>query len=67
CVLLRLSVLTHRARSSVAKPIPRLEVEENRISLVFPEEWIAHHPLTRKELEQEADYLEAAGYLLRFS
>ncbi|MBT2969469.1 MAG: exopolyphosphatase [gamma proteobacterium symbiont of Ctena orbiculata] len=66
-ILLRLSILTHRARSSVAKPIPRLEVEENRISLVFPEEWIAHHPLTRKELEQEADYLEAAGYLLRFS
>ncbi|MES9993586.1 MAG: exopolyphosphatase [Candidatus Thiodiazotropha sp.] len=67
CILLRLSVLTHRARSSVAKPMPRLEVEENRISLVFPEEWIDHHPLTRKELEQESEYLEAAGYLLRFS
>ncbi|MES9972454.1 MAG: exopolyphosphatase [Candidatus Thiodiazotropha sp.] len=67
CILLRLSVLTHRARSAVAKPIPRLEVEDHKISLVFPEDWIAHHPLTRKELEQEASYLEAAGYLLRFS
>ncbi|MES9945970.1 MAG: exopolyphosphatase [Candidatus Thiodiazotropha sp.] len=67
CILLRLSVLTHRARSTVAKPIPRLEVEDHKISLVFPEEWIAHHPLTRKELEQEASYLESAGYLLRFS
>jgi exopolyphosphatase/guanosine-5'-triphosphate,3'-diphosphate pyrophosphatase len=67
CVLLRLSVLTHRARSAVAKPVPRLEVEDHRISLVFPEDWIAQHPLTRKELEQEADYLKAAGYLLRFS
>lgn len=67
CILLRLSVLSHRARSSAAKPIPRLEVEDNRISLVFPEDWIGHHPLTRAELEQEASYLEAAGYLLRFS
>ncbi|MES9940188.1 MAG: exopolyphosphatase [Candidatus Thiodiazotropha sp. 6PLUC2] len=67
CILLRLSVLSHRARSPVAKPIPRLEVEENRISLVYPEDWINHHPLTRTELEQEAGYLESAGYLLRFS
>jgi exopolyphosphatase/guanosine-5'-triphosphate,3'-diphosphate pyrophosphatase len=66
-ILLRLSVLTHRARSEVAKPIPRLEVEDHKISLVFPEDWITHHPLTRKELEQEARYLESAGYLLRFS
>jgi exopolyphosphatase/guanosine-5'-triphosphate,3'-diphosphate pyrophosphatase len=67
CILLRLSVLTHRARSAVAKPVPRLEVEDHRISLVFPKDWITHHPLTRKELEQEALYLETAGYLLRFS
>ncbi|MCG7876722.1 MAG: exopolyphosphatase [Candidatus Thiodiazotropha endolucinida] len=67
CILLRLSVLTHRARSTVAKPVPRLEVEDHKISLVFPEEWIAHHPLTHKELEQEADYLKSSGYLLRFS
>jgi exopolyphosphatase/guanosine-5'-triphosphate,3'-diphosphate pyrophosphatase len=66
-ILLRLSVLTHRARSAIVKPVPRLEVEDHRISLVFPEDWIRYHPLTRKELEQEADYLEAAGYLLRFS
>jgi exopolyphosphatase/guanosine-5'-triphosphate,3'-diphosphate pyrophosphatase len=67
CILLRLSVLTHRARSAIAKPVPRLEVDNHRISLVFPEDWIAHHPMTRKELEQEACYLESAGYLLRFS
>jgi exopolyphosphatase/guanosine-5'-triphosphate,3'-diphosphate pyrophosphatase len=67
CILLRLSVLTHRARSPAAKPIPRLEVEGRHISLVFPEDWINHHPLTRAELEQEANYLESAGYLLRFS
>ncbi|MEJ2611217.1 MAG: exopolyphosphatase [Candidatus Thiodiazotropha sp.] len=67
CILLRLSVLSHRARSPAAKPMPRLEVEGKHISLVFPEDWIKHHPMTRAELEQEALYLESAGYLLRFS
>jgi exopolyphosphatase/guanosine-5'-triphosphate,3'-diphosphate pyrophosphatase len=67
CILLRLSALSHRARSTMAKPVPRIEAEDYRISLVFPEDWIAHHPLTRAELEQEALYLESAGYLLRFS
>ena len=67
CVLLRLSVLLHRAHSPVSKPLARLEAEENRLSLVFPETWLADHPLTQLELEQEANYLESAGFLLRFS
>ncbi len=67
CIILRLAVLMHRARSAVVKPKGMLEVAENRLSLVFPEGWIAHHPLTRTELIQEADYLKSAGFLLRFS
>ncbi|MEJ2466177.1 MAG: exopolyphosphatase [Candidatus Thiodiazotropha sp.] len=67
CILLRLSVLLHRARSPVVKPMARLEAEENRLSLVFPEAWLEGHPLTRIELTQEAAYLESAGFLLRFS
>ena len=67
CVLLRLSVLLHRAHSPVSKPLARLEAEENRLSLVFPEDWLSNHPLTRLELEQESSYLESAGFLLRFS
>jgi exopolyphosphatase/guanosine-5'-triphosphate,3'-diphosphate pyrophosphatase len=67
CILLRLSVLLHRAHSPVNKPLARLEAEENRLSLVFPEHWLADHPLTRLELEQESNYLESAGFLLRFS
>ncbi len=67
CILLRLSVLLHRARSPVVKPQARLEAEENRLSLVFPEHWLEDHPLTQLELVQEAAYLEAAGFLLRFS
>jgi exopolyphosphatase/guanosine-5'-triphosphate,3'-diphosphate pyrophosphatase len=67
CILLRLSVLLHRAHSPVNKPLARLEAEENRLSLVFPENWLDDHPLTRLELEQEADYLGSAGFLLRYS
>lgn len=67
CILLRLSVLLHRAHSPVNKPLARLEAEENRLSLVFPENWLEDHPLTRLELVQEAAYLEAVGFLLRFS
>jgi len=67
CILLRLAVLMHRARSPVIKPKAMLEVTENRLSLVFPEAWIQHHPLTRTELTQEAAYLQSDGFLLRFS
>ncbi|MCU7829198.1 MAG: exopolyphosphatase [Candidatus Thiodiazotropha sp. (ex Myrtea sp. 'scaly one' KF741663)] len=67
CILLRLSVLMHRARSPVVKPMARLEVEKNRLSLVFPRDWIKDHPLTQTELMQEAAFLESAGFVLRFS
>ncbi|MCU7915965.1 MAG: hypothetical protein KZQ65_08705 [Candidatus Thiodiazotropha sp. (ex Gloverina cf. vestifex)] len=67
CILLRLSVLMHRARSPVVKPMARLEVEKNRLSLVFPQDWIKDHPLTQTELTQEAAFLESAGFVLRFS
>lgn len=45
----------------------RLEAVENRLSLVFPENWLDQHPLTYLELVQEAAYLESTGFLLRFS
>jgi exopolyphosphatase/guanosine-5'-triphosphate,3'-diphosphate pyrophosphatase len=67
CILLRLSVLLHRARSTVSKPMARLEAEKNRLSLVFPDGWLNEHPLTQTELSQEAAFLESAGFLLRFS
>jgi exopolyphosphatase/guanosine-5'-triphosphate,3'-diphosphate pyrophosphatase len=67
CILLRLSVLLHRARSTISKPMARLEAEKNRLSLVFPDGWLNDHPLTQTELSQEAAYLESAGFLLRFS
>lgn len=65
-VLLRLAVLMHRGRSVVAKPRPRLNVAGDELSLFFPEGWLADHPLTRLELEEEAGRLSGAGITLEF-
>jgi len=66
CVLLRLAVLMHRGRSPDSKPDPSARAEDNRLILRFPEGWLAHHPLTRLEFEQEAERLAAAGIGLVF-
>jgi exopolyphosphatase / guanosine-5'-triphosphate,3'-diphosphate pyrophosphatase len=66
CVLLRLSVLIHRGRTPNTKPRPRLSVDGDQLSLSFPSDWLDAHPLTRLELEQEAQTLTAAGMTLDF-
>ena len=67
CILLRLAVLLHRSRSAVSTPHALLSAEGSQLSLEFPEGWLANHPLTQAELEQEASNLEAAGFSLSFS
>ncbi len=67
CVLLRLAVLLHRGRSSAAKCGVRLLADGNSLALSFPAGWLEHRPLTRSELEQEADYLKAGAFALSFS
>ncbi|BCU05839.1 exopolyphosphatase [Allochromatium tepidum] len=66
CVILRLAVLLHRGRSVDSKPNPTLQVEGENLTLSFPDDWLAGHPLTQLELEQEAERLAAAGMVLRF-
>lgn len=67
CVLLRLAALLHRSRSPTAKPYPMLTAREERLSLRFPPGWIEDHPLTRLELEEEAQRLAIAGISLDFA
>jgi exopolyphosphatase/guanosine-5'-triphosphate,3'-diphosphate pyrophosphatase len=64
CVLLRLAVLVHRGRSTSSKPIPIVQVKDERIRLSFPGEWLDAHPLTGAELEQEAMRLSDVGFRL---
>lgn len=66
CVILRLAVLMNRGRSADAKPSPTLETDGDTLTLSFPDDWLAAHPLTQLELEQEAERLAAAGIQLSF-
>ncbi len=65
-ILLRLAVVLHRARSHTPLPELHLAVKKKTLRLRFPEGWLAEHPLTAADLEQEADYLEKIGYRLEF-
>ncbi len=67
CVILRLAVLLHRGRSPDNKPEPILQTDGEGLSLGFPGDWLTNHPLTRLELEQEAELLKPAGIRLGFN
>lgn len=66
-VILRLAVLLHRGRS--AEPLPKIELQAKGRSLdvSFPKGWLDTHPLTAADLENEIEYLKAAGFRLRIS
>lgn len=65
-LLLRLAVVLHRARGAATPPEVHLKVEERGLKLSFPKDWLDAHPLTSADLAQEADYVKAAGYRLKF-
>jgi exopolyphosphatase/guanosine-5'-triphosphate,3'-diphosphate pyrophosphatase len=64
-VLLRLAVLLHRGRSSSTLPEIRLEARNRGLDVAFPEGWLECHPLTRADLDAEADYLKSSGFRIR--
>ena len=64
-VLLRLAVLLHRGRGPRSLPQIDLAARGRSLDLAFPKGWLAEHPLTAADLEQEVDYLRAAGFRLR--
>jgi exopolyphosphatase / guanosine-5'-triphosphate,3'-diphosphate pyrophosphatase len=66
CLLLRLSVVLHRSQTDQPLPSIQLEASDANIKLLFPAGWLDRHPLTRADLEQEANYLAVAGIELRF-
>lgn len=64
-VLLRLAVLLHRGRGPRALPPIQLKPKGRSLAVTFPKGWLAEHPLTAADLEQEVGYLQAAGFRLR--
>lgn len=65
-VLFRLACLLHRSRTPGLKPPVRLTVNRRALDLRFSGKWLAAHPLTRADLEQEAEYLESIQMRLQF-
>jgi len=66
-ILLRLAVLLNRSRSNVELPTISLVAEEKSLDLRFEATWLDENPLTVADLERERAYLQAVGYVLRFS
>jgi len=64
-LLLRLAVLLHRGRSSVALPEIRLMARQDALELRFPPDWLDDHPLTVADLQFEIEQLKAVGFRLR--
>ena len=64
-VILRLAVLLHRGRSPEALPPVAVSAASKSLELLFPARWLRDHPLTSADLQQEVDYLRAAGLRLR--
>ncbi|HEY0939966.1 MAG TPA: exopolyphosphatase [Steroidobacter sp.] len=66
-VILRLAVLLHRGRSAQALPRIELQPKARALEITFPKGWLDTHPLTATDLENEVEYLKAAGFRLRVS
>lgn len=65
--ILRLAVLLHRSRGPTPPPTLQVSATRHKLRLEFPDGWLAAHPLTYADLEQEARYLAAVDLKLRFS
>lgn len=58
-VILRLAVLVHHSRTPA--PLPNIQLSSNglQVTMQFPDSWLANHPLTLADLEEEMAYLSA--------
>jgi exopolyphosphatase/guanosine-5'-triphosphate,3'-diphosphate pyrophosphatase len=65
-VLLRLAAVLHRNRSPDPLPEPAVTANGDHLHLAFPAGWLDDHPLTRADLEQEAEFLADADFTLEF-
>lgn len=66
-ILLRLSVVLNHSRGAHSVPPPELQVEGQTINISLPSGWLKEHPLTERDLKQEANYLHDIGWNLIFS
>jgi len=66
--LLRLGVVFNRGRTPIEMPpISVLLKTPQSMTLEIDSAWLANHPLTAADLQQEAELLQSAGYALRIA
>jgi len=61
---LRIALCLHRDRSPRKPVLPELRYAGSRVRLVFPDGWLAEHPLTRTDFEEERALLAPMGIVL---
>jgi exopolyphosphatase/guanosine-5'-triphosphate,3'-diphosphate pyrophosphatase len=64
-LLLRLAVLLHRGRSTVALAPIKLMARSDSLEMRFAPDWLDDHPLTVADLQHEIEHLKAVGFRLR--
>ncbi|MFT4979099.1 MAG: exopolyphosphatase/guanosine-5'-triphosphate,3'-diphosphate pyrophosphatase, partial [Myxococcota bacterium] len=65
-ILMRLATTIHRTRSTKTPPAIRLSVRGVRLTVRYPEGWLAERPLTRADLADISRAMSAVGYTLAF-
>ncbi len=66
-ILLRLAVSLNRNRDTGQSATFKISAGTDTICLEFEPEWLEQHPLTKANLENEAEQLKATGYSLSIS
>ena len=64
-IILRLAVILQRNRNSSVTPEFKVTLEQNKLSIQFPDNWLENAPLTQADLIQEEAYLAKAKFSLQ--
>lgn len=66
-IILRIAILLHRNRQSHETPEFKIFIKTREIEILFANDWLTDAPLTQADLDIEAQYLDAAGFSLKFA
>lgn len=65
--LLRIAVVLNHSREAFEVPVPALQTAGDSLTLTMPEGWLEAHPLTARDLEEEAGLQSGSGMPLALS